>query len=131
MDRGAPRRRPRSTASLAGAVGAGGGGTLLVLIAQNLPDDFPPKPWLLLLAPWVSVAIGGLLLWIRQEVDRWRRERAFEAAVRQVRALLDAAIANPHTSETHKAEIRRQLEELELSLVQAGMEYIRRLRRER
>jgi len=77
------------------------------------------------------VAIGGLLLWIRQEVDRWRRERAFEAAVRQVRALLDAAIANPHTSETHKAEIRRQLEELELSLVQAGMEYIRRLRRER
>jgi hypothetical protein len=130
LDRGAPRRRPRSSASVAGVVGAGGGGTLVVLVAQNLPDDFALKPWLLLLSPWVSVAIGGLWLWVRQEVDQWRRERARRGAIRQARALLDAALVNPHTSDSHKAEIRKHLEELELLLVRSGMEEIRRMRSE-
>jgi len=105
-----------------------GGGTLLVLLAQSLPDDSVLRSWIVVLAPSVSVALSALWLWIRREIDRQIERRRFEAAIREARAALMAGVENPNTSDAHKEELRKHLEELEMLLVQANMDRIRILR---
>ena len=53
---------PKGTESKVGAGAAGvGGGTLLVVIANNLREGNPLKPWLVLAAPSVSIFVWALV----------------------------------------------------------------------
>lgn len=108
----------------AGAAGAGSG-TLLVLLANNLPDKSPWKSWLVLLAPSLSIGISVLYVWIRKAVDEYLEARKIERFVREAKATLQEALNNPNTSEAHRRKLRGQLEELELLHVKARIQRVR------
>lgn len=120
----APRKKPSSGKAGAGAAGAGSG-TLLILLANNLPDKNPWKSWLVLLAPTLSVGISVLYVWIRKALDEYLGARKIERFVRDAKATLQEGLNNPNTSEAHRRKLRGQLEELELLVVNAKIQRVR------
>ncbi len=119
--------QPRSPTRIgAGAAGAGGG-TLVVAIATSLPDTNILKPWLLLLAPSITVGLTAAWIWAQARIVEAFREREFKAAVARARAACEAVLANPATSAEHRAAIRAQLEEIEAMTVGRHLEKLRAL----
>jgi hypothetical protein len=122
---GAPRKKvPAGTKAGAGAAGAGSG-TLLVLLANNLPGKNPWKTSLVLLAPSLSIAITVGYGWVRKAVDDYLDGRRVQRFVREAKVTLKEALGNTNTSEAHRRKLRTQLEELELLLVKASIEKVR------
>jgi len=109
--------------------GAAGAGTLLVLLANNLPDSNAWKSWLVLLAPSASIAISTLYGWVKNAIDERANRRELADVVRRARITLDEALQNPSTSDEHRKQLQRELETLELLLVKADVEKIRVLTR--
>ncbi len=110
----------------AGASAAGvGGGTLLVLYANSLPDSSHIKFWLVLAAPSVSVFLGVIWLWLRVEIANYVQGLKVRSIARAAKATLQEALANPSTSEEHKSRIRSRLEEVEMLLSDHQMKRIR------
>jgi hypothetical protein len=104
----------RSNSSKLGAAGAGAsGGTLLVLVANNLPPDHPLRPWLLGLAPTVAVALSWLAGWLKDLLDNWRDERDLATLIKQARETLEAATQDPIYSAEQREAFRKDLEALE------------------
>ena len=111
----------------AGAAGFGSG-TLLVLIANNLPSGHPWKPWLVLLAPSVSIAVSVIYEWARAATHQHFRKRELNAIVERAKQSLQEALHNPSTSPDHRQQLTKKLEQLELHLVQADLETIKSMR---
>ena len=120
-----PRSRAskRASATSAGAAGASAG-TLLVLLARNLPDSNPWKSWALVLAPSLSVFLSWLLIRVRHEAEYYlakrNRQRVFDAIIAKIREALD----NPLTSEEHKQTMRKELEQVEKLRIDAEREQL-------
>lgn len=125
--RAASRLRQVSTPSV-GAVGAAGGGTLLVLVANQLPENSKLKPWLLLIAPSMTLTFGIVWFWLQAIVvdmlHDWQLRRAFQRA----KSTLEDALKNPATSDTHKDHIRREIEGLEKMIIAQEKDRITALR---
>jgi hypothetical protein len=115
---------PQRSTAVAG-VGGIGGGTLLVVIAESLPDGHWAKPFLYWAAPTASVTLTAVWIWIQRRVVRWDREREQRTAVMKAKAVLTQALANPQTTSEHRDRLRSQLEALELLEVEDHMERIR------
>jgi hypothetical protein len=113
-------RSPRASAGLAGA----GGGTLLVLLARQLPDTNPYKPWALLLAPSVAITLSAGLIWIQAVLKTYFELKRKDWVFERVRTTLEKFLANPHTSAEHKEKIRQQLEQLELARTRAEIQLV-------
>ena len=111
----------------AGAAGAGSG-TLLVLLANNLPDGNRWKSWLVLLAPSASIAVSVVYAWANAAIDRYFRKRELQTIIGQAKATLQEALGNSSTSSDHRQMLTKELEQLELLLVQTDMEKIKSLR---
>jgi hypothetical protein len=109
----------------AGAAGAGGG-TLLVLLANNLPATSLWKSWIVLIVPSASIAISVGFDWLKRYVDRILKQRQLEALIINAKRTLQAALENSQTSEAHRAQLREELEKLELLLVRSSLEKISR-----
>jgi hypothetical protein len=114
----------RSTRVGAGAAGAGSG-TLLVLLANNLPEGSPWKSWLVILAPSVSIAISVLYGWSKASIDRRAARKELGQVVDRARFTLQKALENPSTSLEHRKQLQKELEGLELILVKADLDKIR------
>src|SRR5690349_18050372 len=110
----------------AGAAGAGSG-TLLVLLANNLPQGSPWKSWLVIIAPSISIAVSVIYGWIRTTLDKRAARKELGLVVSRARLTLQKAIENPATSEAHRQQLRKELEGLELILVKADLDKIRLL----
>ena len=111
----------------AGAAGVGGG-TLIVLIANNLPSDSAIKPWLLLLSPAASVSLSALWLWLRIEIANYVQDNRVKSLAKAAKSALEEALQNPHTSDGHKSRIREQLEEVESLLATRHLTKLKDLR---
>ena len=125
-----PRSSKVQSEPTAGAkVGAGaagvGSGTLLVILANNIPEHNQWKTWLVLLAPSVTVAVGVVYGWIRALIERWLNKRELVHVIHQAKQTLSDALRNPETSEEHRAQLRKELEQLEMLLVRADLDRIR------
>jgi hypothetical protein len=92
---------------------AAGGGTLLVLLAQNLPESSAWKSWSLIAAPTVSIVLGAFFTWIAAQVKQSWNDARFASAVRAAKARVQVGLANQSTSAAHKEVLREQLEGLE------------------
>jgi hypothetical protein len=96
-------------ASLNAGLGGAGGGTGLVAIAHVVGLHTILGQLLLYVSPTISVVAGTVLYHMRLQTDwysmRWQIKRA--------RRTLEELLAYPHTSEEHKAEIRKMLEKLD------------------
>jgi hypothetical protein len=103
------RRRQKIGAAAAGA----GTGTLMVVLAQNLPES-TLKSWLVLAAPTASAALSWIWTWIRELVEIRVREREKRQLFATVRKTIVDALEDPLLSHEHKVSLRRQLEELEM-----------------
>lgn len=115
---------PSGTKAGAGAAGAGSG-TLLVLLANNLPDRSPWKSWLVILAPSLSIGVTILYAWARKTIEHYIDRRQLEKFVRDAKATLKEALENPNTSDEHRKQLRAELESLEILLVKSNIDRVR------
>jgi len=114
--------------SKAGAIAAGaGGGTLLAVVANTLPESNPAKPWLLLCAPSASIFLSAMWLWAQRQIILYLRDREFRTATRRLIESLEQALDNTRTSPEHRDELRRRLEQVQLVTADKRLEEIRAL----
>lgn len=101
------------------AVGSGGtavgSGTLLVLLAQNLPQDNRYRPWMLILAPSITVAIGWLWSRVLRLVSRSLKRRSMRRAREEVLAALSEMIARPDITPAQRKELERKRHEIDIA----------------
>lgn len=107
-------QQPSSTsASIAGA----SSGTLLVLLASNLPDNYPLKSWLVIIAPTVSIAFS--LLWkilIREKNAYYKRKRVVKFK-KLLQKKIEAALSDGLISSEEAATLKRKMIEIELQSI--------------
>jgi len=96
----------------AGASGAGGG-TLLILLANNLPDNDVLKTWLVLIAPTTSVVISSFWIWSKSRVEKYYLKKNIRSNFLNAKDTIQEALNNPFTSEDHKKQLRKEIEKLE------------------
>ncbi len=111
--------------SKVGAIAAGaGGGTLLVVLANALPEGSQWKHTLVLVAPSISVTLSVIWLWVQKEIVCYIRNRKVLAVANRVKSRLLEALANQNTSEEHRLIIQQRLENLELMLADRDLKLI-------
>jgi hypothetical protein len=112
-----PTRQKTSNASKSVRSGAGiagaSGGTIIALVANNLPPSNGWRPWLILIAPSVSVAIGGVVIWANRILEEYLNNKRKRILFERLKKTIQTALASPNTSDTHKSELRAQLEKIE------------------
>jgi hypothetical protein len=122
-ERAEPSGVERGTAT-AGAGGIGGG-TLLVVIANWLPSDHWARDLLIWAAPAASVTLTGIWLWVQRRVPELYKERKQQKVIAKAKHTLTQGIENPHTSDAHRANLRSELEAIEVLEAQAHVERVR------
>ena len=112
------RIAPNSTRA---GIGGVGGGTGLVAVAQSIGPGTVTGQVLLYLSPFVSFVVGSILYYMEIQASRYLERRA----VINARKTLIEQLASPHTTEEHKAKIRKLLERLEESVAAAELERVK------
>jgi hypothetical protein len=106
------------------ALAGAGGGTLLILLARQLAESNPYKPYALLLAPSLSVLITTGLLWLRGTLRTYYELKSKDWLFNRVQSTFEKCLDNPRTSVEHKEKLRKQLEELETARAKADLQLI-------
>lgn len=109
--------------SINAGIGGIGGGTGLVAIAQTVGAHTVLGEVLLYIAPAVSVIAGTIFYQLKLQAD-WYGERW---QIKRARKTLEHQLSYPHTSEEHKAQIRKLLEELDHAVATAEINRIKLL----
>jgi hypothetical protein len=86
-----------------------GGGTLLVVVAENLGPESPWRSILLYIAPSVSVLAGAVWWWVQIKVANWLRDREFISILREGQATLRRQLAEA-TDPAEKVKIEQRLQ---------------------
>jgi hypothetical protein len=105
---------PKRTGAGVGGVGAGTG---LVAIAQVIGPSTVVGSILLYLAPALAFVAGAIFFYLQTQISRYFERRVFRIAMKTLESQLD----NPRTSTTHKAKIRKMLEEMEIAVASAEL----------
>jgi hypothetical protein len=113
----------RTGAGLAGI----GGGTLLTVIAANLPDDNGLKPWLLYLAPSGTILLSTFWIWVQVQLANKIRDKEINFLAENAKTTLKEALENPNISEKHRERLQKQLEEVETITVDRMISRIKSL----
>lgn len=93
------------------------GGTLLIVLAQNLPGDYHYKSWLVAAAPAVTTSVAFLWKLITKEYTLFKDKRDIrrkEMTLRKERGLL---LRDPDISDQTKKFLREQREREELASI--------------
>lgn len=123
-----PSSRSKESSSVLGAGAAGGGiGTVVASIAASLPADSSYKAFLTICAPLVTVGVSGLWLFVKTVyIDPFVARKSHQANHAYIETLLsdakryeESVLADPRATAKHKEEVRKQVERLEIALVQA------------
>lgn len=109
-----PQQQPNTTASIAGA----GGGTLLVLLANNLPDNYPLKSWLVIIAPSVSIALSVFWKFISRKTNAYFKVKKIARSKKILHRKIEAALHNRLISREEAAMLKRKMIELELQSIE-------------
>ena len=102
-------KESQKNAGLAGA----GGGTLIAVIANQLPDSHFAKPLLHYSAPSFSILLTALWVWIQVQVVNLARDRAFNSYIRKARQDTEKRIQDPHITEEYRSILQSRLRELD------------------
>ena len=107
-------QQPTSTsASIAGA----GGGTLLVLLANNLPDTYPLKSWLVILAPSVSIVLSLFWKYISRKSNAYFKVKKVERSKKLLLQKIENALQNGIISEKEAIMLKKKMREIELQSI--------------
>jgi hypothetical protein len=107
-------QQPNTSASIAGA----GGGTLLVLLANNLPDSYFLKSWLVIIAPSVSIALSLFWKYISRKTNAYFKVKKVARSKKILQRKIAAALHNKLISKEEAAMLRRKMIELELQSIE-------------
>ena len=99
----------QNNSNLQAGVAGAGGGTLLVLLANNLPDSNIYKSWLIITAPTVAVGLSAFWKWIIKRVDKYLKKRKAEELKLRLRTDIEKALKNPNISKEEKATMQKKL----------------------
>jgi len=102
------KKDAQTNAGLAGA----GSGTLVALIANQLPDSNVIKPILHLSAPSISILVVGLWVWLKVKIANYVRDREVDILIKKAKNTLEKEIANPHITEEYRLILVKQLEDI-------------------
>jgi hypothetical protein len=100
-----------------GLAGAGGG-TLLVLLANNLSKDNPWRSWLALVAPSATIGITFVYRWVREYYADLEVQRLY----RETKKTCDEAEKNPDATPEHKAVMKQAREMVERQVVERSLQ---------
>jgi hypothetical protein len=107
-------QQPTSTsASIAGA----GGGTLLVLLANNLPDTYPLKSWLVIIAPSVTIVLSLFWKYISRKSNAYFKVKKVERSKKLLLQKIENALQNGIISEKEAAVLKKKMREIELQSI--------------
>jgi hypothetical protein len=107
-------QQPNSaSASIAGA----GGGTLLVLLASNLPDTYPLKSWLVIIAPSVSIVLSLFWKYISRKSNAYFKVKKVERSKKLLQKKIDTALQNGIISPEEATMLKRKMAEIELQSI--------------
>jgi hypothetical protein len=98
------------------------------VIAAHLPDNDAARPWLLYLAPSVSIVLSAIWIWVQVEIGNRFRDKEVHQLFEKARGTLQEALANPNTSPEHRQTLQKQLEDLEMLSVRRVMDRIKSLK---
>lgn len=101
----------RGNNNLPAGVAGASSGTLLLLLAQNLPDSLTIKSWLIIVAPSLSV----ILTWGIKKIERYFKNKLVESLIKKVKVKIEDKLKNPHLSEEDKTRLKKQLVEIDLA----------------
>jgi len=99
-----------------------GAGTIFLAIIESLPDDFPGKRWLALLAPSISIGAGGAWLWASRAIDRRKRRNDTDIALLDAEMTLRQRMYDDTLSSEDRAEAKAELEALRHLELEAKIE---------
>ena len=121
-----------SQSSRNSTVGGVSGGTLLAIVANQLPDSNPIKPFLIYLAPSSAIILTGLWDWARISIGVYsekrrtrRKEQEFERYFEKARTHLVMMLEDPELSNQQKKEYHKRLEQLNLEKFNRLMQALR------
>lgn len=107
-------QQPNSTsASIAGA----SGGTLLVLLANNLSESYPLKSWLVIVAPSVSIVLSLFWKFISKKTITYFKGKKVEKSKILLQKKIQAALNNGLISEEEASILKRKMIEIELQSI--------------
>lgn len=112
------QQKPIAPSRARAGIGGIGGGTGLVAIAQAIGPHTALGTLLLYLSPAASYVFGLLFFYAEVQASRYLELRLVSNARKTLQELLES----PQTSDSHKAKIRKMLEELEESLAKRELE---------
>ena len=101
-----------------GAISGVGGGTILGLLINIIPDASPLKPFVITLSPSASVVLFGLYVWLESLI----RQKRADNALRDWEQTLVAIIDDRETSNEEREERRKELTDLRTVKVQLKKE---------
>jgi cell division septum initiation protein DivIVA len=114
--------RRNEAGNVVGAGAAGGGiGTALAAWAANMPQGSQYKALLIVCSPLITLAVSGLWLFVKTlYVDPYAYKKKREAAdaamekiIADARANAARVLGDANSSDAHKREVRKMLEDLE------------------
>jgi hypothetical protein len=103
------------------------GGTFAILVSHSLPDNSAWKPILLYAAPTVTVSLSTRTSYLRERITRYLNEAALEAELHSASETIQQALNNQNTSDAHKEECRKNLEQVERLAIDTHLDRVRAL----
>lgn len=104
------------------------GGTLLIVLAQNLSKDYQYKSWLVAAAPAVTTFLVFLWKSITMKYSLFKNKRDTRKKKMELRQEVDEFMNHPFISSQGKESIRKQWEKTQLALVQERIRELNELR---
>ena len=113
-------QRPSTSDAISsrGAISGVGGGTILGLLINIIPDASPLKPFVITLSPSASVILYGLYVWLESLI----RQKRADDALRDWEQTLVGIIDDRDTSNEEREERRKELTDLRTIKVQLKRE---------
>jgi hypothetical protein len=99
----------KNNSKLSSNIAGAGGGTLLLLLAKNLPESNEYKSWLIIIAPTITVGLAAFWKWISKEFELYLRKRTVKKLKEVLRRDANKVIQNPDIPEEMKKDIRLKL----------------------
>jgi hypothetical protein len=106
--------RSKNSAGLAGA----GSGTLVSVVANQLPDTNVLKVPLLYCAPSLSIVIALVLVWVQVRIVSYFREKEVKNLVEITRREIKKSLEDQSISKEHRDQLQKELEDLNMLSVQ-------------
>lgn len=108
-----------------GATAAGAStGTIIAALANNLPDG-DLKSWIVILAPAIAVGVSRLWTWVAAGIARRRVEKELAVLLPKLRQTVQDRLSDPSITSARRAELERELEEIDTLYIQTEVERVK------